>query len=272
MNSMQTMKTRMRLLPAILVALATVPAALAQDFPFSMQYTQGAVTTPVVNNSVVTLAAPLGLSQTLQIRATYTGIGSVSITELPAISGSNEFTATISQSLPITLATDQSFVFTVRYAPASANAAAAQLVVPFSETPTTTITPIVLSLRGVTSAIVVSYSLPVDNNTIPLQNGATIPFPQTLVGTVAPATLSFTNIGTTTGQVTRVSVTGDAFGLQGLPLLPATLLGGTSLQMQVVYKPTVAGSATGTLTVETSSGVAGTYNSDRLGDRARAFL
>src|SRR5262249_13224905 len=64
--------------------------------------------------------------------------------------------------------------------------------------------------------------------------------------------LKFTNIGSLTGQVTSVSVTGAAFRLQDQPLFPSSLTSGTSLQMRVVYRPTALGPATGTLTFQTT--------------------
>ena len=69
MNSNKTMTIRKRFIPAAALLVAFASAASAQQIPFTMEYAQGAITTPVANNSILTLAAPLGLSQTLQIRA-----------------------------------------------------------------------------------------------------------------------------------------------------------------------------------------------------------
>jgi hypothetical protein len=248
-----------RLLSTLVLGLALSSIAAAQQLPIAMEYTQGGITTAIPNASVLTLAASLGQSQTLQIRATYTGTGSVTVSELPSVSGSTAFSATISQALPITLTPGQSFFFTLRFSPVKADADAAQLVVPFAETPASTISPITLSLRGVTAAIVVSYASPADNNVIPLKDGDTIPFPETLAGNSSPATLNFTNVGTSPGQVTKISVSGAAFRLQNLPLLPATLTAGQNLAVQVVFRPTAAGSNTGTVSVETSGGTTATY-------------
>jgi hypothetical protein len=240
---------RKRLFPAVLIGLALAGSAAAQ-IPFQLQYTQGATISVVPNDSVLTLAAPLGQSQTLLMRATYSGTGSVTVTQAPFLSGAGSFSAAINQSLPLTLQTGQSFQFSVRFAPSTPAVDTARLTIAFAETPASTVSPITLSLQGVTSAIVVSYVLPADNNVVPLQGGDSIPFAETLVGGSSSAALNLTNIGASLGQITRVSLSGSAFRLQGLPLFPATVLGGQNLQIQILYRPTATGPSTGTVTVE----------------------
>jgi hypothetical protein len=251
-SHMNTFSIRRSIFSIAMLALAMASSAAAQQFPFSLQYTQGPITNTLPNNSVLTMAAPLGQAQTLQIRATYQGDGTATISQQPAITGSSAFTVTTNQTLPLTLARGEILFFTLRFSPLTPSADTARLTIGFAETPTTTITPITLSLQGVTAAIVPSYVTPEDNNIVPLTPGATIPFPATLVGQSTPIALKFTNIGSFTGQVTSVSVTGAAFRLQDAPLFPASLSAGESLQVRVVYRPTALGPATGTVTFQTS--------------------
>ncbi len=246
------MNTRRSILPAAVLALAMASIAAAQEFPFSMQYTQGPITTTLPNDSVLTMAAQLGQAQTIQIRATYRGEGTATISQQPSISGSSAFSVTMTQSLPLTLTTGQTLFFSIRFSPLSPAADTARLAVGFAEVPTTTITPITLNLQGVTAAVVPSYVSPDDNNTIPLTPGATIPFPETVVGQSQPVTLRFTNIGSIGGLVTRVSVTGAAFRLQDTPLFPVGLGTNESVQMKIAFRPAALGPATGSLTFETS--------------------
>ena len=251
MNSVKNMQTRKHFLPAMLLSLAFAAAGSAQQtFPFQMSYLQGAVNTPVANASILPLATSLGTSQTIQIRATYTGTGRVRIAGAPSVTGSTAFSAVFLQSTPINLTSGQDFFFTVRFTPVTAAADAAQLAILFEETPATTVTPITISLQGFTSAIVPSYTFPSDNNVVQLSEGATIPFGDTLVGQTPFATLNFTNVGSTPGQVTKVTATGAAFQLQNLPLFPATVASGQTLQMRIVYKPTAPGPSTGTAVLD----------------------
>jgi len=243
-------QTRNRFLTAIVLSLGLASAATA-EIPFQMQITQGPLTNTIPNDSVLTMVAPIGQSQTIAVRAVYTGTGVVTVTQPPAVTGSSAFTATLNQSLPVTLNPGQTLFFSLRFGPITPVPDTARLIIAFAETPASTITPITLSLQGVTSAIVPSYTSPDDNNIVPLQPGATIPFPATLVGESTPVTLNFTNIGSTIGQVTKVTVAGSAFRLQDLPLFPANVAAGQNLQMKVLFKPTAVGASTGTLTLET---------------------
>jgi len=99
-------------------------------------------------------------------------------------------------------------------------------------------------------SFVVSYILPPSQNVVPVQSGGLIPFPATLVGTTAQATLSVTNTGVGPGTVTGIAISGGAaFALQGKPLLPATLASGQTLAVQVLYTPTKVSADSGEITI-----------------------
>src|SRR4051812_34778816 len=122
MNSHNIMyQIHKHILASVLLSLGLASAA-AQQVPFQMTYAQGAVTTSLPNASILALTAPLGQSQTIQVRATYTGTGAVTISQPAAVTGSTAFTATLDQGLPIKLTAGQTFFFTVRFSPLKATA------------------------------------------------------------------------------------------------------------------------------------------------------
>lgn len=106
---------------------------------------------------------------------------------------------------------------------------------------------------------VFSYVLPTNLNTIPLQDGGTITFPPTSASGVIQAALNITNNGVTPAQIGNLSVSGAAFGLVGLPVLPVTINGGQTLQVLIRYQPSGAAADAGSVTVAFSGGGA-TFN------------
>src|SRR6266849_695121 len=73
------------------------------------------------------------------------------------------------------------------------------------------------------SSFVFSYVLPTNQNVVPLPPGGPIRFPATPSNGVAQAALNITNNGPGSGTVDNVSISGSAFGLQGLPLFPVVV-------------------------------------------------
>ena len=100
---------------------------------------------------------------------------------------------------------------------------------------------------------VFGYVFPSDNNAVPLANLAPIPFPATPVGSRATATILIANQGDTAGIVNSVSLSGSGFQTNGMPLLPATVAAGQTLQFTLVFSLNQPGSAVGTLQISTSS-------------------
>jgi hypothetical protein len=223
-----------------LLALALALSASAQTIPFQLLVTQGPNTSTVQNGGAVSFVAPTGGSQTAQITGTYSGSGKVTVSQPAEVFGSTSFTAKISGALPLTLDPGDSLSITVTFSPTSTAQTNAQLDVPYVETVsgnlanTNTIT---LSLQGIAPGFALSYVLQTNLNVVPLQPGGTIPFPPTLVGTTSQAALNITNTGSASGTVTGITISGSAFTLQGVPLLPATVAAGQTLQVLVLYQP-----------------------------------
>jgi hypothetical protein len=248
-------------------ALATI--ASAQTFQFQLLATQGNNAAIIQNDTTLTLNSPVGQSQTVQIKATYTGTGQVLIPQQPVVIGSTAFTANLAGTPPITLGPGGSISFTIQFLPTTATLNTAQMSLLFVETlpasvaggsPTTTTSAINLSLQGSTPSFVLSYILQANQNTVALQPGGTIPFPSTPIGSTAQAAFNLTNTGSGPGTITGISITGSAFSLTGLPLFPQAVGAGLTLQVQVLYKPTAVASDTGQIQVTFATGSPVTIN------------
>lgn len=239
-----------------LLVLALAAPIAAQQIPFQLLVTQNQSAVTIQNGATLTFSASIGQSQTAQIKVTYSGVGHVTIAQQPIIVGSSTFQATIpAMLLPLTLNPGDSFLFNVVFSPTSSVQNNAQLSLPFVETAgVTNASSIVLSLQGIAPSFVLSYVLQVDQNVVPLQPGGTIPFPGTLVGATSQAALNLTNSGSGSGIVNSITLTGGAFKLQGLPLLPVSVPSGQSLQVLVLYHPTGVNTDTGQITITFATG------------------
>ena len=246
-----------------LLSIALAISASAQVIPFQLLVIQGPNTTTVQNGGAVSFVAPVGGSQTAQVTATYTGNGQVTVSQQAEVFGSTAFTAKIAGTLPLTLNPQDSFSIAITFSPTSAAQSTSQLNVPFVETVPPNVTntnTITLSLQGIAPGFVLSYVLQSNPNVVTLQSGGTIPFPATLVGTTAQAALSITNTGSASGSVTGITISPGAFILQEVPLLPATVIAGQTLQVLVLYQPTAVGTDTGQVTITFASGPTVTIN------------
>jgi hypothetical protein len=246
-----------------LLALGFAVSAVAQQFPFRLLVAQAGSAITVQNSGTLSLVAAVGQSQTAQLQATYTGTGQVTISQPLVVSGSTAFTATVAGALPLTLASGGSVSITIQFSPTSSSLSTAQISLPFLETlssGSSNASSITLSLQGTAPALTLSYILQTDQNVVPLQSGGQIPFPATLVGSSVEAALNFSNTGSAPGVVTGITITGSAFTLQGIPLLPATVPAGQSLQVFVLYKPAAVGTDTGQVTVTFATGSPVTVN------------
>ena len=243
---------------SLLLALGLAAQAAAQTAPFPLQFlvTQSGRSTQVQNADTVAFTSHIGQPQIAHVTLTYTGSGSASVLEAPVLVGSLAFTTKFTAAIPVVLKTGNSYSFDIQFLPTTPAQAVGQMNERFSETvidstgsPVTTQNIVRLTLVGTSPQFVISYALQSDPNTIPLGPGAGIPFPPTLNGTVAQAALNFTNTGTGLGTITGISITGSAFKLSGIPLLPAGVTAGQNLQVQIQYRPTGSGADTGQIQI-----------------------
>src|SRR5262245_31532244 len=100
------------------------------------------------------------------------------------------------------------------------------------------------------SALALSYILPTDNNARPIFDGTYVSFPSVDINTSITATVDILNQGTSAGTVSSISISGVAFQLNSVPLLPRTLAAGQSLRFGIVFSPTQPGTYVGVFRIE----------------------
>lgn len=100
------------------------------------------------------------------------------------------------------------------------------------------------------ASYVLSYIVAPAGNQTAVSNGGNIGFPPTTLGNTATASFIIYNAGAGTGTVNNVAVSGAAFTVSGLPLLPANLAAGSEIRFTLTFKPTTRGSATGSLSFD----------------------
>jgi hypothetical protein len=239
----------------------------AQTFPFQLRLTSTNAAVVVPNGATIPFSAAIGQSQTFRLTATYNGSGRVTVPQSPQVFGSTDFTAPLSGTPPLTLNPGDSLIVDLQYRPSTATGANAQFSLPFTETTFTTNPPTVsqnqisLNLQGAAPSFTLSYVLQSTLNTVALQPGGTIPFPPTLINTISQANLNISNLGSGSGQVTNVTMTGSpTFTLVGLPLFPVTLTSGQQLPLLIHYLPTAVESDSAQIQISFDSGTPVTVN------------
>jgi hypothetical protein len=253
--------------PAALLAIALAALAQGQQIPFQLLLTQGKNAITIQNGATINFNAETGQTQTASLMATFNGSGQAVISAAPAVIGSTAFTATIAGA-PLTLNPGESVTMALQFAPTSATQSSAFISLGFTQSvpgtgtnpPTVTTGAISASALGTAPQFVESYILQSDQNVVPLQPGGTVAFPPTLINTTAQAAFSVTNTGSGAGTIASISIAGGAFHLTNVPLLPATIPAGQSLQVLILYKPATLNSDTGQLTVTFGSGSPLTFN------------
>ena len=242
------------LLRSALLSLAFAAVASAQ---FTFVSTQSGRSTTVDNGGSISFFAHIGQAQISNVVGTYTGKGTVTIAAGPSLVGSLAYTSTAFPSLPVQLTTGKTFAFSIQFLPTSAVQAVGQYNLTYTEAivdlitglTTSTSATIRFNLSGSAPSLVIAYALQTDPNTVPLGPGGSIVFAPTLVSSTALATLSFTNTGSGLGVITGISVSGAAFRVSGLPLLPYSVTPLATLQVQIQYRPTGTAIDTGTVQV-----------------------
>jgi len=100
---------------------------------------------------------------------------------------------------------------------------------------------------------VISYIIQPNGNQTAVSNGGTLTFPATTLGNTASASFIIYNSGAGAGVVNNVTISGGAYTVSGLPLLPASLAPGSEVRFTITFKPTARGTAPGTLAVDLGS-------------------
>ena len=140
-------------------------------------------------------------------------------------------------TLPVTLAANQSVSFTATFAPASAGAAsgALSIVSDASNSPLS----IPLSGTGVAAGSLSANPSSANFGNVTLGSNQTVP-------------VAVTNTGGVAVTVSSAAATGSGFSFTG-PTLPITLNAGQSTTFNAVFAPSVAGAASGALTINSNA-------------------
>jgi len=248
---------KMRLLALLTGITGLFPATGQTSAPIQIRVRQQQGNVFIVpNGSTLNMAASaIGKPVSLNITITYQGNTSALFSAPPALIGSTAFTFTSIGELPLTLQQNSSFTFDAIYTPTSTAAAGAQLSIGYTEAGLVPGSPsiagnILLNLTGSTPDLSLSYALSANANVIPIASGGTISFGEVPVNTTAAATFIILNRGSGPGPVTAVTLTGEAFQLVSLPLLPTDLAGNSNLQFGIRYSPKKIGADTGSLQIK----------------------
>ena len=189
------------------------------------------VTPASVSFGNVTVGVPN--SQTIQLTNSGTGVLTIS-----QVSAAGPGYSTSAPTLPLSLNPNQSTTFNVKFAPASAGSASGSVSI-VSNAPNSP-AAIGLSGSGVASTQALSFST---NN---------LSFGSVNTGASATQSVTVTNKGNANVVISSISEAGAGFGLSGAGT-PATLTPAQSLIFSVLFSPTAAGNATGTVTVTSNA-------------------
>lgn len=218
-------------------------AGTAPDFSYSVLYPDNTIVNVSPGGKITYPTTRLNTPVTLTVIAKNSGSGTGIVT------GANvtgqDFRLS-SSSFPATVPSGFDTRFSITFNPQTRGTSLGTLQV------LTGVRSATFSLEGTVNSpdFVIAYALRSDNNTRPLNDGGKLLFAPTAALTTALADIIISNRGTGSGKVNSVNLTGSAFQLTGLPLLPATLNAGQNFQFTVQFSPKQLGTFTGTLSID----------------------
>ncbi|MGH9746655.1 MAG: choice-of-anchor D domain-containing protein [Candidatus Acidiferrales bacterium] len=169
----------------------------------------------------------VGSNSTQSISLTNTGTASIAISQATAAGTGFSITG----FSPVTLNAGQSTSFTAKFAPASTGSASGSVTVTSNATnPTLTIALSGTGAQGKLTA-----------------NPASVNFGSQIVGSSASIPVTLTNTGTASVAISGGSASGSGFSISGLAA--TTLSAGQSTSFAAKYAPTVAGAASGSISI-----------------------
>jgi hypothetical protein len=175
----------------------------------------------------------VGAEQSDTVTLTNTGGASVDITQA-SITGTGFQLSGITP--PLTLSSQQSTTFTVKFAPQAAGSANGTVTITSNASNPSLTMP--LSGTGVTPGTLGA-------------NPTSLSFGNVQVGSNKTLSEKVTNNGGTSVTISQVAVSGTGFSFSGITT-PVTLTAGQSATLSVTFTPTAAGSASGDLTISSN--------------------
>jgi len=212
---------------------------------FTYQIISGSTPTPVTPPGPIALPdTNVGSTSSLTIRVQNTGNASGTINSAPNVSGAG-FTATETTLFPLTLKANDSFTFTIDFAPTTSGALKGTLIVGgdlFN-----------LTGNGLGSQLAFSY-MTAGGPSVSVANGGTVVFSPVQVTQTEQLTFVITNSGTQTANISNIGI-GEAnspFSVSGVQF-PVSLTAGASTQFTLSFSPITAGGfVQGTLRIDTN--------------------
>lgn len=243
--------SRFRFLLTLLASCAALPPAASPQvaLPFTIRLVQAGTAIDIADGATVFLASDgIGLPSTATLTITYRGTSQAQITQI-STSGALDFSVS-SAAPPLSLSPGDSFTVALQYQPTTSKAQTGQVTFTYVEQNRTSTFRV--NLSGTAPEFAFVYTPP-GGNAIQVLPGATLAFPATAVQSAALGSFSLVNRGSGAGRLNAVTVSGGAFELRGLPLLPAQVDAGREIRFSVAFLPVQAGPAQGTLSLEIPS-------------------
>jgi hypothetical protein len=190
---------------------------------------------PLLNGSAIDFpSVDINGTATAAISILNQGTGAGSVTGI-LITGAG-FRGALEPALPTTVAAGQGLTFQILFNPTQAG--------PFSGTFSITLGGNTISgtLAGSTALpnLSLEYQDPATNNIFALPNGATLPFPNTLVNTTSTISVIVLNTGAGTGLLNSIALGGSsasAFQILNQPSLPVSIPPNQQLTFAVRFSP-----------------------------------
>jgi hypothetical protein len=217
--------------------------AIAPDLVFSYLLPGGNQTAVAEGERMAFGNTTVGQTATATIFITNRGNGPATVTRVQA-AGSDAFRVSGLPLLPSDIAGDRDLRFSVIFAPTSGDEALGFIRIDTSSGSRT------ILLQGRGTAATFAWVWKSGNDTTNVSAGGQLRLPDTPVGSPVSAVLTVRNGGNAEGRIAQVSVTGTGFALGDLPVLPATVAPGASVDIPVTFTPREAGAAAGRLRID----------------------
>jgi Abnormal spindle-like microcephaly-assoc'd, ASPM-SPD-2-Hydin len=183
----------------------------------------------------------VGVNSTAAQTLTLTSSGTAAVTINSATLSGTGFKMS-GATFPVTLNPGQTVSLQVSFAPTTAGSANGTITISSTSASGSTST-VALTGTGVSSQLTASAS--------------SLAFGNLLVNSTLSKTLTLTSSGTAVVTVNSATLSGAGFTISGATF-PVTLNPGASVSFQVNFNPTVAGSASGSITISSNSGTGAT--------------
>jgi hypothetical protein len=215
---------------------------------FVYTLTQNGKTTTVTPPGPITLPdTAVGSTSSIVVRVQNTGNGTATVNDLSVASAQgNEFQISGGPVLPKTLNTNDSFPFTLTFAPTQPGIQTGQLLVGTD----------LFNLTGKALGSNLQFSYAAGGSTLTIgTNGVTaVVFSPVQVTKTATIPFTVTNTGTLPAVVSNIAIQGanSPYSVSGVPALPKTLAAGASFSFKVIFSPVAIGLANDTLLINTT--------------------